>query len=144
MPDRNEAGELTSESTGGVAPTKGLIDHIRDLDKRTRAIEQKLWPHADGSGTDRYDHWTQTGDGTGYPGSYGIKTDGPIDPIKLGDSVRVIGADGKVDPTVRTVSGVIANGNVCVDGLVTEYTRDKVVRVAKPAVSDWTPTPPKR
>jgi hypothetical protein len=83
MTERNAEGCLTSTAQLGEAiATHGLIDHIRSLDVRVKAIEDKLWPPvADGSGTERYDgsgtgryadNWTQVSDGSDYPGSYGV------------------------------------------------------------------------
>lgn len=57
---------------------RGVSDGIRIV-----AIDLALTPvleEAPGSGTGRYgdgaDHWTQTGDGTDYPGSYGVGATG--------------------------------------------------------------------
>ncbi len=47
--------------------------HVQALHERVQRIEDKLWPPvADGSGTERYDNWTQHSNGTDYPGSYGV------------------------------------------------------------------------
>lgn len=129
MSERNASGQLTSEAGAGGAPaTHGIIDHLRILDQRVQRIEDKLWPHADGSGTARYaDNWTQTGDGTDYPGSYGV---GPVDTLKVGDTVRVTSAEGVVDPEARKVTSV-SNGLVYTDGILIGYPRDHVV-VVKP------------
>lgn len=84
MVDRNKEGLLTSDvAPDGTAPTKGLIDHIRALDARLQALEDKLFPPvADGSGTERYDNWTQHSDGTDYPGSYGVGPElKPFEPL---------------------------------------------------------------
>lgn len=62
----------------------------------TEAFEKEK-AEAAGSGTERWpdgaDNWTQTGDGTDYPGSYNV---GPQ--LKAGDQVRVIESDGKINP----------------------------------------------
>jgi hypothetical protein len=59
---------------------------LQEIDRRLLAIEQKLWPPpADGSGTERYDHWTQHSDGTDYPGSYGV---GPLKPFAVTEAER--------------------------------------------------------
>jgi hypothetical protein len=138
--ERNTAGQLTSETVSGEAHAElGLIDHIRNLDRRVREIEVKLFPQADGSGTGRYpDNWTQIGDGTEYPGSYGVGAQSDelkpfvpfvedSGPIKAGDYVRVIGSDGVVDSAIHSVVSVGADTLVVDDG--NSYPRDKVVRV---------------
>lgn len=128
--ERNTAGQLTSDTVSGEAHAEiGLIDHIRNLDRRVREIEVKLFPQTDGSGTGRYpDNWTQTGDGTDYPGSYGVGLD-----LGAGDSVRVIDGEGGIDNTIRTVKAV-GKDTVIVDSGAT-YPRNKVVRANPPAPS---------
>jgi hypothetical protein len=97
---------------------------------------------ADGSGTGRYgegDNWTQTGDGTDYPGSYGV---GPE--LKVGDPIRVIEADGSVNPNVSAIVKVTTESP---DGMVVfidggdpnGYVRDRVVRVP-PAMKPFMPS----
>ena len=99
MTERNAAGELTSVADPGqTIPEFGLIDHIRSIDRRLHCIEEKLWPKADGSGTERYadgsgteryaDNWTQISNGKDYPGSYGVGPDGQ--PLKPWES-KVVG-----------------------------------------------------
>lgn len=63
---------------------------VRDLEKRLEAIEGKLWPSDDGSGTERYaDNWTQVSDGKDYPGSYGVgDTSKPLVPFAPTDEER--------------------------------------------------------
>jgi hypothetical protein len=71
---------------------------VRELEKRLEAIEGKLWPAADGSGTERYadgsgteryaDNWTQVSNGKDYPGSYGVGPEGQ--PLKPWES-KVLG-----------------------------------------------------
>ena len=135
MSERNDVGQLTSEATNGVAPTTGLIDHIRNLDHRVRAIEEKLWPNSDGSGTDRYvDNWTQVSDGSNYPGSYGVgeelKPFAPFDDLLAGDSIRVINESGLVDPDIYTATSVSAEKvEFSHDGQVVTAPRDHVVKV---------------
>ena len=107
------------------------------IEERLKVIEDHIWPPpADGSGTERYDNWTQTGDGTQYPGSYGVGEPKPFvpfdetkDPIVVGDSVRIITAAGEVDPAVHKVSGVSTAGEVFVEGDEHPHHRDAVVRV---------------
>jgi hypothetical protein len=56
MTERNESGELQAVASPGESlPTHGLIDHIRSLDARVQRIEDKLWPKAEGSGSERYE-----------------------------------------------------------------------------------------
>lgn len=56
---------------------------VRELEKRLEAIEGKLWPSDDGSGTERYaDNWD-------YPGSYGVgDTSKPLVPFAPTDEKR--------------------------------------------------------
>ena len=63
---------------------------VRELEQRLEAIEGKLWPQpADGSGTERYDNWTQVSDGKDYPGSYGVgDTSKPLVPFAPTDEER--------------------------------------------------------
>jgi hypothetical protein len=105
-------------------------------------------------------NWTQVSDGTDYPGSYGVgKRDGvgsvgqelkpflpteeerdaakkelpPFVPfLETGDSVRVIGADGQVDPAIHKVVGVGTESVAVDDG--NSYPHDKVVAVIPESV----------
>ena len=53
---------------------------VESIEARLARVEAKLWPPIEeGSGTGRYDHWTQTGDGKDYPGSYGVGELKPFD-----------------------------------------------------------------
>ncbi|HEY5054128.1 MAG TPA: hypothetical protein VII45_12040, partial [Solirubrobacterales bacterium] len=91
---------------------------------------------APGSGSLRYgdeaDNWTQTGDGSDYPGSYGVGPD-----LKVGNMVRVIEADGKVNPDLLPITKIESEGP---DGQVffveggdsNGYFRDRVVRTNAP------------
>jgi hypothetical protein len=89
------------------------------------------------------DHWTQTGDGTEYPKeSYGtgeLKPFVPYEPaddLAVGDTVRVIEADGEVNQEARKVTSIedLAGGKtVFVEGGDQfGYPRDKVTRVSEP------------
>jgi hypothetical protein len=59
----------------GEEPIITLIETLRKFDDRLQAIEDKVFANSDGSGTARYENWTQRSDGTEYPGSYGV---GPL------------------------------------------------------------------
>ena len=98
-----------------------------------------------GSGTLRYqegDNWTQTGDGTDYPGSYGVGPD-----LKVGDDVRVIEANGQVNPKVSRITKIdpgTSDGQIFfVDGGDSKgYFRDRVVRMRSSALPVPVPQTP--
>ena len=105
--ERNEAGQL--QAVAGPAeplPTHGLIDLIRNLDARIQRIEDKLWPPvADGSGTERYDNWTQVSDGSNYPGSYGVSTERkPFVPFSDDLEPTLISVDGGCSVAEGTIA----------------------------------------
>jgi hypothetical protein len=123
----------------GDPPIMGIIGHLRSIDDRLQAIENKLWPKLeDGSGTERYDNWTQHSDGTDYPGSYGVGEQKPFVPfsepdIVAGDSIRVVQASGEVDPVVHVVTEATASVVTFeVDGVPVDVPRDHVVKVVPP------------
>lgn len=111
------------------------------IEERLKRVEDKLWPHADGSGTERYDNWTQRSDGLDYPGSYGVgpnkvsatpdqKTVEPVGDLEVGDPVRVLKDDNNVDPEVYTVQALADEGRlVYVKDGHPGYMRDRVVQV---------------
>jgi hypothetical protein len=155
QPTPLKAVELTHPSAridGPIAPAgtvyvdsegkpRGVSDGTRIV-AHDVPLTPVLGPDVAGSGTGRYgdgaDHWTQTGDGKDYPGSYGV---GP-DAIKAGDSVRVLGADGAVDPQIHKVVGVGPDSVAVDDGI--SYPRDRVVRVIPESQKKaWTPAAPK-
>ena len=135
---------------------ESLIEAIHDLRIRVEALEGNLVPAqqragyepVSGSGSERWpdgaDHWTQTGNGTDYPGSYGVgpeETDGLIpfvplsapiqsDGLAVGDSFRIIRADQSVDPAAH-VATAIANDLVTyeAEGETLEVSLGHVVKV---------------
>jgi hypothetical protein len=100
------------------------------------AVVDKLVNEKPGSGSLRYpdgaDHWTETGDGTDYPGSYNV---GPQ--LKAGDQVRVIESDGKINPNLLQIVKIEpeseAGGPVFFveGGDSAGYVRDRLVRIGK-------------
>ena len=73
-----------------------------------------------------------------------FEADTDADPIKAGDSVRVIGSNNLVDPKIHFVGSVAANGDIFVVGDANAHQRNKVVRVSGASKTEWTPAPPKR
>lgn len=133
--DADKSARLANVEHQNPAPVLVSTEAVKE------AVEEAK---ADGSGTLRYpdaENWTQTGDGTEYPGSYGVGPD-----LKVGDSVRVIESDGAVNPKLATISSITQESP---DGVIyfveggdpKGYFRDRVVRVG-PTVPTYPGTPP--
>lgn len=114
-----------------------LQQTVRELEERLHRVEKVVFHIDDGSGTGRYDNWTQTGDGTEYPGSYGVGAEKkPFVPytepdvLVTGSAFRILKADQSVDPVVHVATAVSA-GLVSYesDGETLEVSRDHVVSV---------------
>jgi hypothetical protein len=136
---------------------ESFVEALHDLRIRVEALEGNLLPAQqragyvaplpDGSGTERYDgsgtgrhidNWTQESDGTKYPAhSYGTGLEPFVpfeetlqsDTLAVGDSVRTINADGNVDQTIFTVSGITPDGEVHTQENDGSYPRNRVVQV---------------
>jgi hypothetical protein len=122
--------ERTTLIKGEQADIEGTFAWI---ERRLKCVEDKLWPPiADGSGTERYDNWTQHSDGLEYPGSYGVVGNAEPD-LKVGDSIRVINDDASVDPEVHSaVSATPIEVTFMKHGSLNAVPRDRVVKVIPP------------
>jgi hypothetical protein len=109
-----------------------LQQTVRELEERLHRVEKVVFHIDDGSGTGRYDNWTQHSDGLEYPGSYGVVGNAEPD-LKVGDSIRVINDDASVDPEVHSVvSATAIEVTFMKHGSLSAVPRDRVVKVIPP------------
>jgi hypothetical protein len=87
------------ETNGIIMPNKSeharaLVLQLDGLPKNASAavikpsVQGDVKKMADGSGTERYDNWTQHSDGTDYPGSYGVGPQKELPPFVPFEEVK--------------------------------------------------------